>query len=184
MLARAVDDSCHKSVRALHGQADIARCGGPLYDKPIHPCGLPNAGAFLVPDPVLGLSAAFSESRVIRPELPRKRARAHRPREVCGCLAQPSKTGVRETLSAIGFSKRLLRGGRVHLNSGEITANAKEQLLTDLLVRSLIRQTDVDRQFRSRRNDSITAILTVVEHATHAAVTLLYITALWSGAKA
>ena len=70
------------------------------------------------------------------------------------------------------------------LNSGEITANAKEQLLTDLLVRSLIRQTDVDRQFRSRRNDSITAILTVVEHATHAAVTLLYITALWSGAKA
>jgi len=129
-------------------------------------------------------SRAFSEWRVIRPELPRKRARAHRPREVCGCLAQPSKTGVRETLSAIGFSKRLLRGGRVHLNSGEITANAKEQLLTDLLVRSLIRQTDVDRQFRSRRNDSITAILTVVEHATHAAVTLLYITALWSGAKA
>src|SRR5436189_3039187 len=60
----------------------------------------------------------------------------------------------------------------------------KKQLLTDLLVRSLIRQTDVDRQFRSRRNDSITAILTVVEHATHAAVTLLYITALWSGAKA
>jgi hypothetical protein len=98
-------------------------------------------------------------------------------------LLKPSKTGVRETLSAIGFSKRLLRGGRVHLNSGEITANAKEQLLTDLLVRSL-RQTDVDRQFRSRRNDSITAILTVVEHATHAAVTLLYITALWSGAKA
>jgi hypothetical protein len=99
-------------------------------------------------------------------------------------LLKPSKTGVRETLSAIGFSKRLLRGGRVHLNSGEITANAKEQLLTDSLVRSLIRQTDVDRQFRSRRNDSITAILTVVEHATHAAVTLLYITALWSGAKA
>src|SRR6476646_912043 len=65
-----------------------------------------------------------------------------------------------------------LRGGRVHLNSGEITANAKEQLLTDLLVRSLIRQADVDRQFTSRRNDSITAILTVVEHATHAAVTL------------
>jgi hypothetical protein len=79
--------------------------------------------------------------------------------------------------------KRLLRGGRVHLNGSEITANAKEQLLTDLLV-SLIRQADVDRQFTSRRNDSITAILTVVEHATHAAATLLYITALWSGAKA
>src|SRR5436189_6103610 len=41
-------------------------------------------------------------------------------------LLKPSKTGVRETLSAIGFSKRLLRGGRVHLNSGEITVNAKK----------------------------------------------------------
>jgi transcriptional regulator len=32
------------SARASH----IARCGGPLYDKPIDPCGLPDAAAFLI----------------------------------------------------------------------------------------------------------------------------------------
>ena len=70
---------------------------------------------------------------MIRPEPPRKRAREHRPKEVCGCLAQPSKTGVRETLSAIGFSKRLLRGGRAHLNSGEITANTAPEAQAQIL---------------------------------------------------
>ena len=37
-LIRIVGQGCERqlsqSVHALYGQADIARCGGPLYDRP------------------------------------------------------------------------------------------------------------------------------------------------------
>jgi len=71
-LSRIVGQGCGRqlsqSVRALHGQADIARCGGPLYDKQYIHVDCRTLGRFSFLIPFWRPASAFSEWRVIRPE--------------------------------------------------------------------------------------------------------------------